>query len=205
MIIIDYGMGNVGSISNMLRHISVAHSIESQSREKIINAKGLILPGVGNFSKAMSILSETGMDDIIREAVLVKKVPILGICLGMQLMCKYSEEGNREGLGLIDGNVRRFPQFESGSLKVPHMGWSYVDAERDVDLIRDLPDNPRFYFVHSYFVECMSSEDILFTCTHGITFTAAFLNGNVFGCQFHPEKSHRFGIKLFRNFAEWCE
>tara|TARA_B100000768_G_C11270573_1_gene373229 strand:+ start:305 stop:928 length:624 start_codon:yes stop_codon:yes gene_type:complete len=204
IIILDYGLGNVGSISNMLKHINVRHSIESTDKSKIFSAKGLILPGVGNFSRAMSILESSGVGEIIREAVLVKKIPILGICLGMQLMCKHSEEGNIAGLGLIDADVVKFSKDSSNKLKIPHMGWSYVDIVKDTILTSGLLKNPRYYFVHSYFVKCNDKSDILMSCNHGDDFTACFVKENIMGCQFHPEKSHKFGIDLFQNFVDWC-
>jgi len=203
IVILDYGLGNVGSISNMLKHINASHSIESSDKSKIFSAKGLVLPGVGNFSHAMNILNRSGLGEIIREAVLVKKIPILGICLGMQLMCKHSEEGDMDGLGLIDADVVRFSSVSSSKLKVPHMGWSYVDIVKNPPFL-GLLENPRYYFVHSYYVKCNDLNDILMSCNHGVSFTACFVKENIMGCQFHPEKSHKFGINLFKNFVDWC-
>lgn len=204
LVIIDYGMGNIGSIANMLRHISVPYSIESSNSEAIYQADGIILPGVGNFAKAMSLLDETGISEIIKEAVIVKKIPILGICLGMHLMCDSSEEGNVKGLGLIKADVVKFKFDRPSELKIPHMGWSKVKTHKEHNLVKSLDTDSRFYFVHSYFVKCKEQNDVLLSAVHGSAFTASFLKDNLFGCQFHPEKSHRFGIQLFRNFAQWC-
>jgi len=204
IVVIDYGLGNVGSISNMLKHISAPYSVESSNVEAFFAADGLILPGVGSFQEAMSLLNRSGLAAVIKEAVLERKIPLLGICLGMQLMCNRSEEGDVEGLGLIDADVVKFRFDQPSILKVPHMGWSSVNVLKDSDLSVGLDDNSRFYFVHSYFVKCHDPEDIFMSTEHGSDFTSSFLRNNLFGCQFHPEKSHRYGIELFRNFVKWC-
>ena len=204
IVIIDYGLGNVGSILNMLKHISVPYSVESSNEDALFAADGLILPGVGSFKEGMSLLNRSGLATIIKEAVLEKKIPLLGICLGMQLMCNYSEEGNVEGLGLIDADVVKFKFNQPTRLKVPHMGWSDVNIHKKNDLSTALIDNSRFYFVHSYLVKCNDPDDIFMSTKHGINFTSSFLRNNLFGCQFHPEKSHKYGIQLFRNFVKWC-
>ena len=204
IVVLDYGLGNVGSISNMLKHISTPYSVESSNVEAIFAADGIILPGVGSFQEAMSLLNESGLSGVIKEAVLDKKIPILGICLGMQLMCNFSEEGKIKGLGLIDADVVKFRFDHPTLLKVPHMGWSHVKFHKENELSIDLDLNSRFYFVHSYFVKCNDPEDIFMSTEHGLNFTSSFLRGNLFGCQFHPEKSHRYGIQLFRNFVKWC-
>ena len=204
IVILDYGLGNVGSISNMLKFISCPHSIESSNKEAILDATGLVLPGVGHFQEGMSLLESSGLSEVIKVAVKERGVPMLGICLGMQLMCNYSEEGGVKGLGLIDADVVKFRFGNDKSLKVPHMGWSDVRIERDHQLSNDLIAKSRFYFVHSYFVKCNNPEDIFMSTKHGYEFTSSFLRDNLFGCQFHPEKSHKYGIQLFRNFTKWC-
>lgn len=201
--VIDYGLGNVGSICNMLRHISVPYYLESNASSEIFDASAIILPGVGNFKKAMDILDESGMSKILKEAVLNHKIPILGICLGMQLMCNHSEEGDAKGLGFIDANVVKFKFDNSNDFKIPHMGWSEVSIRKNNILTKDLNDSSRFYFVHSYYVNCLDDDDVLMSTNYGFKFTSSFQKNNIFGCQFHPEKSHKYGIQLFKNFAEW--
>lgn len=198
--IVDYNMGNLGSISNMLKKIGVASRITADPGD-IAQAEKLILPGVGAFDAGMDNLARSGLIPLLNQRVLQDRVPTLGICLGMQLMTRQSEEGQRQGLGWIDAEALRFRPNDPG-LKVPHMGWNRVDCQRDAPLVSDLPDMPRFYFVHSYFVRCAHAEDVLLNTTFGGPFHSAFQRGNVMGVQFHPEKSHKFGMALLRNFAE---
>jgi imidazole glycerol-phosphate synthase subunit HisH len=196
--IIDYGMGNLGSIRNMLRRIGVASAITGNVDE-ILAAPKILLPGVGRFDAAMREIEARGLRDVLNRKALDQRVPTLGICLGMQLITRGSEEGNCEGLGWIGGEARRFPP--SDGLKVPHMGWNRVRLTRDSPLTAGLDDEARFYFVHSYYVTTDRPEDSVLTAEYGVTFTAAMEAGNIFGAQFHPEKSHKFGMQLLANFA----
>jgi len=199
--IINYGMGNLGSIVNMFKRIGVP-SIVTNDIGTIRKATKLLLPGVGAFDAAMKrINSIDGLKETLDEIVLIKKRPILGICLGMQLLTKSSEEGVENGLGWIDAMTVRFPN-ENG-LKIPHMGWNIVHFTRSHPLNKGMLDEEqRFYFVHSYFVVCINEQDILGQTNYGIRFTSVIQNGNIFGAQFHPEKSHKFGMQLLKNFAE---
>lgn len=203
IVIIDYGMGNVGSILNMLRRIGAAAQVSSKPGE-IDKADKLILPGVGTFDHGMANLSERGLIPLLNNKVLEQKCPVLGICLGMQLLSKTSEEGVLPGLGWIDAATRRFCFDEkSAHLKIPHMGWDVVKPMNGgKPLFEGFDAPPRFYFVHSYHVCCSKSEDVLGTSFYGYEFTAAVRRGNVMGTQFHPEKSHKFGMRLLRNFAD---
>lgn len=199
--IIDYGLGNLGSISNMLKVIGEKSVISSDIG--IINASdGIILPGVGAFDAGMSKLKETGLDQIIIDEALSGK-PVLGICLGMQLLGRKSEEGNLQGLSLIPFECKRFV-FDDSRLKVPHMGWDIVNIKKDHSIIHNLNQKQRYYFVHSYYAECDDDNNVLMTCDYGHTFTAAVCNKNIIGVQFHPEKSHDFGLALLRNYVDLC-
>jgi glutamine amidotransferase len=199
--IVDYGMGNVGSILNMLRYLGHDARISSQQVE-IRSASKLIMPGVGAFDAGMKNLAAAGLRDALDECVLEKMVPILGICLGMQLLSKSSEEGTERGLGWLDAQTVRFRLDASATeLKVPHMGWNLVHARRADPLLAGLEHEARFYFVHSYHLVCHDSADELGCTNHGYTFTSIVRRGHIQGTQFHPEKSHRFGMKLLGNFA----
>lgn len=199
--ILDYGLGNVGSISNMLRWIGCEVTVAS-SPESLLGASKIIVPGVGSFDTAMGMLEKSGFREALDLKVKEERVPILGICLGMQLFALTSEEGVARGLGYIDSHFKRFsPDHENRRLLVPHMGWSQVKITQPHALTHGLSDEARFYFVHSYWGSCHDAENVILTCQHGVTFAAAFASGNVMGVQFHPEKSHRFGMKLLHNFA----
>ena len=197
--IVNYDMGNLGSIQNMLKKIGVK-SIITSSSEEILNAEKLILPGVGHFKRAMENLAAFGLIEVLNQKVLVEKTPILGICLGMQLMTTYSEEGECAGLGWIDAQTLRFPPYETTGLKVPHMGWNEVSFPNAHYLADGLVD-PRYYFVHMYRVKCESLENVLCTTTYGETFHSGICKDNIVGVQFHPEKSHAFGMRLLENFC----
>ncbi len=198
VIIVDYGMGNLGSIANMIK--KVGHkSIITSDVQKIKNATKLILPGVGAFDNGMRHLKDSGLIEVLNHKVLIEKIPILGICLGMQLMTNSSEEGTIAGLGWIDAQARK---FVSDELKVPHMGWNVVKHKKSSKLFDELKTEKRFYFVHSYYVSCNSKDDILTTTPYGHDFISSYEKDNVIGVQFHPEKSHKFGMNLMRNFLE---
>jgi imidazole glycerol-phosphate synthase subunit HisH len=200
--IVDYGMGNLGSIRNMLKKIGVESQI-SADPGVVSRARKLILPGVGAFDAGMENLTRSGLQPVLDERVRDAGVPTLGICLGMQLMTARSDEGARPGLGWIDAEALRF-EPGTAALKVPHMGWNRVYPRRTAALVADLPEEPRFYFVHSYHVRCRHDDDVLLTTPYGLDFHSGFHSGNVWGVQFHPEKSHKFGMQLLRNFAERC-
>lgn len=198
--IINYEMGNIGSICNMYKYIGVETKV-TNSVIDIESASRIILPGVGHFNKAMSNLNSLRLLDVIKKTVLINRVPILGICLGMQLMCNSSEEGNCEGLSLIDASVLKFGYSHQSRFKVPHMGWNRILIKKNSLILDGLSDISRFYFVHSYFVKCNQTDDILTTTNHDIDFVSGFQKENIFGVQFHPEKSHKFGVTLLSNFA----
>ncbi len=198
--VIDYGMGNIGSICKMLRHVGAEPIVTSEARQ-LAAADKLVLPGVGHFDRAMDNLRAAGLVDEITALVQGRGMPLLGVCLGMQLLCGSSEEGSQPGLGLLDAKVRRFEFAGDRRLKVPHMGWSELEIARTSPLLEGLDDASRFYFVHSYYVDCAVESDVLARATYGTRFVAAFERDNVRGVQFHPEKSHKFGVRMFRNFV----
>ncbi|MEJ5220049.1 imidazole glycerol phosphate synthase subunit HisH [Cognatishimia sp. D5M38] len=198
--IIDYGMGNIGSLINMFKRIGVLSEVASDVRS-IKKAKKVLLPGVGAFGPAMDRIDELDLREILREKALSEKVPFMGICLGMQLLTRSSEESDSaRGLDLIPAETVRFPRQKE--LRVPHMGWNEVSIVKPTALTNDLPPEPRFYFVHSYFVRADDADDVILRCRYGDDFDAAVNRGNIFGAQFHPEKSHKFGMALLRSFAE---
>jgi len=199
--IIDYGIGNLGSIYNMFKRIKVESKISSDT-EEILKAEKILLPGVGAFDAAMLRINENGFRDILNQKVLVEKTPILGICLGMQLLTKSSEEGKLSGLGWIPAVTKRFNFTNGTQLKVPHMGWNSVNKLNYSTLIENLPEEPRFYFVHSYYVQVENPNYKLMSTKYGIEFDSIIQKENIFGAQFHPEKSHKFGMKLLENFAK---
>ncbi|HEU4551124.1 MAG TPA: imidazole glycerol phosphate synthase subunit HisH [Rhizomicrobium sp.] len=199
--IIDYGMGNSGSIKNMLRRLGVASHITSD-HQAICEADKLILPGVGAFDAGMKNLHDRGLAPLLDRRVREERVPVLGICLGMQLMTRGSDEGKRPGLGWIDAEARRFSVPPGSRLKVPHMGWAPVVSRKSSALVAPSnQDELRFYFVHSYYIDCHDGADVLLQASHGNSFVAGFERDNILGVQFHPEKSHKFGLKLLENFA----
>ena len=201
--IINYGLGNLASIANMLKVIGVKNIITSDVKQ-IESADKLILPGVGSFDAGIENLNRSSLADVIKEQARNKKKPILGICLGMQLLGRKSEEGKSEGLSLIPFNNVRF-QFDNDSeLKIPHMGWDVVDFKMNHPLADGLKGQQRYYFVHSYYAVCDSQENILITCDYGYEFAAAVVKDNIMGVQFHPEKSHDFGMALLENVAKKC-
>jgi len=197
--VVDYNMGNIGSIVNILRYVGCTDVKVTTSKENIDKADKLILPGVGAFDEGIKTLKRQGLFEAIRESAETRKIPIMGICLGMQLLGISSEEGKEEGLGLIPFSCKK---FSVDGLKVPHMGWDYVEVKNgDTRLTRDVPRVQRYYFVHSYHAVCANEGNVLMTCDYGETFPAAVYSENVYGFQFHPEKSHQFGKRLFMNFV----
>ncbi len=202
IVVIDYKMGNIGSILNMLKKIG-AEAIISSDPEEIKKADKLILPGVGSFDAGMENLKNSGLIPAIEEKVINKKTLILGICLGMQLFAKNSEEGISRGLGWIDAEVKKF-KFSENSLKIPHMGWNSINIKKQGKLFENMPLDSRFYFVHSYYFVCQDKDNILATTNYGFDFPSIIRKGNIIGVQFHPEKSHKFGMQLLKNFATIC-
>lgn len=198
IVVIDYGMGNLGSIANMIKKVGYK-SLISSDLEEIKKATKLILPGVGSFDNGMKNLQERGMVEILNQKVLVEKTPILGICLGMQLMTKSSEEGSLSGLRWIDAQTKR---FVSDTLKIPHMGWNIIKHQKNSQLFDEIEREKRFYFVHSYCVSCNQEADILTNTNYIQDFVSSFEKENIVGVQFHPEKSHKFGMNLIKNFVE---
>ena len=182
------------------KRVGAPEPVLTRDPEVLRRAEKVILPGVGAFDKGMRNLSDFGLLDALNEAALDRRVPILGICLGMQLLTTSSEEGERPGLGWIDARTVRFRFPTRSDLKVPHMGWNYVRAARDNPLI-PVGDRSRFYFVHAYYVVCTHHQDAIGTTTYGIEFACAVNHANIFGVQFHPEKSHRFGTALLEAFV----
>jgi glutamine amidotransferase len=199
IVVVDYNMGNLGSILNMLKRIGADAQVTADPK-RIESADKLILPGVGAFDAGMQNLERSGLIPLLGTRVLQERVPTLGICLGMHLMTRGSTEGRRPGLGWVDAETVRF-ESTNGALKVPHMGWNRVIPGQPSALSDELPNEPRFYFVHSYYVRCRDPGDVLFTTPYGVTFHSGSQHGNVLGVQFHPEKSHKFGMALLRNFA----
>jgi glutamine amidotransferase len=197
--IIDYGLGNLASIKNMLKKIGVS-SVISSSKDEIANAEKLILPGVGHFAKGMENLDKSGLVPLMNKLVLERKTPILGICLGMQLMTSFSEEGNVQGLGWINANTVKF-NLRNSAYKIPHMGWANINFNMIDPLSESLENSARFYFVHSYHVRCESNSNVLATTNYESTFHSAIIKDNIRGVQFHPEKSHKFGMQLLKNFS----
>lgn len=200
IVIVDYGMGNVGSIKKMIEFVG-GEAIISSKKEDIMNATKLILPGVGSFDHGMKNLNQNNIIRILNEKVIKNKTPILGICLGMQLMAKESEEGTEKGLGWIKAKVIKF-EINNSKLKIPHMGWNYIQIQKENDILKNIPQNPRYYFVHSYHMKCDEEKDILTKTKYDIEFTSSIQKNNIYGMQFHPEKSHKFGMKIIENFIK---
>ena len=198
--IIDYGIGNLGSVFNMFKKIGASAKI-SDEPEEILKAEKLLLPGVGSFDTAMTRINESGLFGLLNELVLERGVPILGICLGMQLIMEGSEEGELPGFGWIKGRAYHFNERIPIHLKVPHMGWNDVTLTAMNSLAQGFGEEIRFYFVHSYFVRVENQAHSMMKCNYGIEFDAAVYKANIYGAQFHPEKSHKFGMQFLRNFA----
>ena len=195
--IIDYGLGNVRAFSNIFASLNINHRIVNNV-SGLNNSTKIILPGVGSFDWAMSKLITSGFKNRLDDFVLIQKIPILGICVGMQLMSNNSEEGNLSGLGWINGTVKKI-RSNKKTLILPHMGWNSVELEKN-DLFKGIKD-PQFYFLHSYYFETDDKDSILGSTFYGRRFTSVVNKGNIYGIQFHPEKSHDNGISILRNFA----
>ena len=201
--VVDYGVNNVGSVLNMLRRLEL-DVVAVRNPNELEQVSAIVLPGIGAYDAGVDSLARTGLADAIRSKVLEQRAPILGICLGMQLLAHGSEEGQKSGLGLVDATCKRLSSGDSNTtLRVPHMGWNDVETN-DEELFDGLVE-PRFYFVHSYHVICANSSASIARCNYGGPFTAALRQGQIVGVQFHPEKSHRFGMRLLSNWARLAE
>jgi glutamine amidotransferase len=201
--IINYGAGNLLSVKNMLKKAGANEVLISDRSDEIADAEQLILPGVGHFDFGMKSLKSSGLIPVIEKKVFEDKTPILGICLGAQLMTQSSDEGSESGLGWVEAKTVAFDKMKFAMpLKVPHMGWNDVNSKKDCTLFKDMHTDPRFYFVHSYHFQMDHAEDIWLETEYGYKFCAAFQRDNIYSCQFHPEKSHKFGLQLMKNFVE---
>ncbi len=200
--ILSYGSGNVKAIGNIFKQLSIPCEVAT-SRESLHGASHLILPGVGAFDQTMQLLESSGMLDELNRLVLDEKVPVLGVCVGMQIMSETSEEGRRGGLGWIKGHVRKIDTSSLTSKPLlPHMGWNEIEAQTSHPILDQIEFQKGFYFLHSYHFVCEQSDNVLANCLYGSKITCAIHSENIFGFQFHPEKSHQNGIRVFRNFAE---
>ena len=197
--IVDYDMGNSRSVVNMLQRIGFKAEI-TRDHKKLESAEKLILPGVGSFDTAMKNLEHFELKELLDRKALIEKVPFLGICLGMQILTNSSEEGNLSGLGWIEGSASKFKS--DNDIKVPHMGWNYIQPSSNSRLCKNLEDNSRFYFVHSYYVQVNEEEHSSMKTKYSLEFDSGIEKDNIFGVQFHPEKSHKFGMQILKNFAE---
>ncbi len=200
--IVNYGVGNLASIKNMLKKAG-SDAIISSDRTEIIEADKLILPGIGHFDNCMQMLNASGLREVVTQKIMEDKKPVLGICVGYQMLFEKSEEGREPGLGWIQGGVKKFDQQKlSADLKIPHMGWTDVTLYKPSPLFNNMHEEPRFYFVHSYHPVPENVEDVLLFANYGYCFAAAIEHENILGVQFHPEKSHKFGMKLLENFVK---
>lgn len=198
--IIDYKMGNLGSIFNMFKKVR-AKAIITSDKRNIEKAEKIILPGIGAFDNAISLINELNFRDVLNYKALEERIPILGICLGMQLLTSGSQEGNLPGFGWIPAKTIKFNFNAQKNLHIPHMGWNTVTISNESALLRNISPKPRFYFVHSYYVKVENERNSILKTDYGINFDSAVQKDNIFGVQFHPEKSHKYGMKIFENFA----
>jgi imidazole glycerol-phosphate synthase subunit HisH len=202
IVVVDYGMGNLGTVAAKIKKMDSSVVITSKE-EEISRADKIILPGVGSFKAGMENLRNRNLIPVLDKKVIQEKTPILGICLGMQLFTKKSEEGFVDGLGWIDAETIRFRfQDNQNRLKIPHMGWNTITMHHPHPLLGDLGDQPRFYFVHSYHARCENPENIAAMTEYGYPFASVITRENIIGVQFHPERSHKFGMKILKNFIE---
>jgi glutamine amidotransferase len=198
--LVNYGLGNIEAFAHIYKKLNISFDV-AKTPDQLSMAKRIILPGVGAFDWAITRLNNSGLRDTLDEMVLGKKVPVLGVCVGMQIMAELSEEGVSPGLSWIDGEVVRFKTDIIGDAPLPHMGWNDVQPTESETLFRGVED-PRYYFLHSYCIVPRNTNEVLATAHYGGAFTAAIRSRHIFGTQFHPEKSHQWGIDLLRNFAD---
>ena len=201
VVIVDYGTGNLNSVKRMLDRIG-ANSMSSSKPEDVRGAEKIILPGVGHFETAMTNLKKLGLLDALNEAVLARETLVLGICLGMEVMAKRSEEGSTPGLGWLDAQAIRFEISDTARFKVPHMGWNQISIRKDSVLMKDVDELSEFYFAQSYHLKMRDASDVLNETEYGIAFPSAIEKNNIFGVQYHPEKSHDIGARILKNFVE---
>lgn len=200
--IIDYGSGNLLSVATAFRKLGADLKVSSSPAD-VAAADKLVLPGVGSLGDGMDQLRRSGLVDLLNQRILAERVPILGICLGLQMFTKRSEEDDAPGFGWIDAETRRFRPAADSQLKVPHLGWNEVARRREHAILQGIPDRTCFYFAHSYHLVCHQPADVLTTTVYGDEFVSGIERGNLFGFQFHPEKSHDFGWRLIRNFLDY--
>jgi imidazole glycerol-phosphate synthase subunit HisH len=200
--IINYGLGNIRAFANLYKRLNIPVAIATRAQD-LEGASKLIVPGVGAFDHAMELLNGSGMREALDDMALRQAVPILGVCVGMQILAGSSEEGRLSGLGWIEGRVRRFDENTLHQPpRLPHMGWNDVVPKSGARLFSGLERDSRFYFLHSYYFDCASNDNVLATSEYGIAFGCAIRSNNIYGVQFHPEKSHDYGVRLLKNFAE---
>ena len=199
--ILDYGLGNIRAFTNVYKRLNIETKI-ARSSQDLSDASKIILPGVGSFDHAMALLNNSGMREELDEQVLNNKIPVMGICLGMQIMAKSSDEGKMSGLGWLNGDVKLFDAETIPHVtRLPHMGWNSIKPNVNSKILENLSSDSRFYFLHSYYFRCERDENILTTTEYGISFASAVYSDNIYGIQYHPEKSHSSGIQLLKNFA----
>ena len=201
IVVIDYGMGNLHSVAKALKRIHVDTKISSDAAD-ISSAHKLILPGVGHYKREMENLRDLGIIDVLNKSVIDNKIPILGICLGMQLFTKHSEEGDVEGLGWLDAKTVKFSFENQTKFRIPHIGWNTIHMENKSPLFDNIKDSESFYFVHSYYVTCEIQVEITSHTEYGCRFTSSIAKENIFATQFHPEKSHDQGLAVLKNFID---
>lgn len=200
--IINYGSGNVRAIGNIYDSLKIPYTIICNPTQ-LSDFNKVILPGVGSFDETMKMLNDSGFKDVLNKVALIDQKPVLGICVGMQILANSSEEGSLPGLGWVPGKVKKFDKTTIlNKPKLPHLGWNSIQVQQSYKIFEDIDKEEGFYFIHSYYYECIQNHNILATTTYGIDFTSAIVQGNIFGVQFHPEKSHHNGIKLLKNFAQ---
>ena len=202
--IVDYGLGNIKAFANAYKRLNIEVRYAS-TPEQLKQANKIILPGVGAFDHAMRMLNQSGLHDCLNDLVLVQKVPVIGICVGMQMMANTSEEGSGAGLGWINGTVKHFHndnEIRASKNPLPHMGWNNISPVKETSLTRNLDEDKRFYFLHSYYFECKNEQDVVATANYGFDYACIINHDNVYGIQCHPEKSHHNGVSLLKNFAE---